>query len=160
MSGPDLKEKNMPTWLLVLLIVLGALIIIFVVLILLGRRNQKKMVAQQKELEKNAQPISFYIIDMKRLRIDKAGLPKIVVDNTPKFARMGKAPILKVKAGNKVMNLVCDNAVYKTLLPKQEVRAMVAGIYVVSAKRIRGPQVEAEKKKKKNRGESLLDRLR
>ena len=148
----------MPTWLLVLLIVLGSLIIIFLVLFLLGKRNQKKMEAQQHEVEKNAQPVSFYIIDMKRMKITEAGLPKVVLDNTPKIARLGKVPILKVKAGNRVMNLVCDNAVYKTLLPKQEVRAMVAGMYVVSAKRIRGPKYETSQKKKKR--ESFIDKIR
>lgn len=148
----------MPTWLLVLIIVLAAVIVIFAVFYLLAKRSSKKMEAQQRELEKNAQPISFYIIDMKRMKIDQAGLPKVVVDNTAKIARLGKVPILKVKAGNRVMNLVCDNDVYKTLLPKQEVRAMVAGIYVVSAKRVRGPQLELSKKKKKT--ENFLDKLR
>ena len=148
----------MATWLLVLIIVLAVILVAFIIVYFLGKRNQRKMEAQQHELEKNAQPINFYIIDMKRMKIDKAGLPKVVVDNTAKVARLGKVPILKVKIGNKVMNLVCDNAVYKTLLPKQEVRAMVAGIYVVSAKRIRGPQLETARKKKKS--ESLLDKLR
>ena len=129
-----------------------------VILFLVGKRKRRKMEEQQHDLEQNAQPISFYIIDMKRMKITEAGLPKVVVDNTAKVARLGKVPILKVKAGNRVMNLVCDNAVYKTLLPKQEVRAMVAGIYVVSAKRIRGPQLETSKKKKKT--ENLLDKLR
>lgn len=148
----------MATWLLVLIIVLAAILVAFVIVYFLGKRNQRKMEAQQRELEKNAQPVNFYIIDMKRMKIDQAGLPKVVVDNTAKIARLGRVPILKVKVGNKVMNLVCDNAVYKTLLPKQEVRAMVAGIYVVDAKRIRGPQLETSRKKKK--GESLLDKLR
>lgn len=150
----------MRTWLLVLIIVLAVLIIAFVVLFLLGRRRRNKMETQQHELEKNAQPVSFYIIDMKRMKITEAGLPKVVVDNTPKVARLGKVPILKVKIGKQVMNLVCDNAVYKTLLPKQEVRAMIAGIYVVSAKRIRGPQIETESKKRKKKTENFIDKLR
>lgn len=147
----------MPTWLIVLLIVLGVVIAVLVVLYFVARRTSNKMETQQRELEKNAQPISFYIIDKKKMRIQDAGLPKVVYDNTPKIARLGKMPILKVKAGNRVMNLVCDNEVFKTLLPKQEVKAMVAGIYVVSAKRVRGPQVEANNKKK---GGNFLDKLR
>lgn len=148
----------MPTWLLVLLIVLGAIIVIFVVIYLLGRKSQKKMDTQEEALKKNAQPISFYIIDKKRMRIQDAGLPKAVYENTNKFARMGKVPIIKVKAGNRVMNLVCDYEVYQTLLPKQEVRAMVSGMYVVSAKRVRGPVYDPKKKKKKT--ENFLDKLR
>ena len=53
--------------------------------------------------------------------------------------------MLKVKIGNRITSLVCDRDVYKTVLPKQEVKAMVSGMYVLSAKRVRGPQVEAKK---------------
>ena len=150
----------MPTWLLVLLIVLGSLILIFLVLFFLGRRNQRKMEVQQHELEQQAQPVTFYIIDMKRMNVMDAGLPKAFYENASKVTRLGKVPILKVKVGNRVMNLVCDNAVFKTLLPKQEVKAMVAGIYVVSAKRIRGPQIGTDASKKNKKMEKLLDKLR
>ena len=47
------------------------------------------------------------------------------------------------------MSLVCDESVFSTILPKQEVKASVSGIYVNSAKRIRGPIVETDPKKRK-----------
>lgn len=150
----------MPTWLLIVLIVLVVIVIVLLVLYLLGRRNQKKQEAQDEEIRKQAQPMSFYIIDMKRLRLKEAGMPKAMYDATPKLARLSKVPILKVKIGNRVMNLMCDPQVYKTLLPKQEVKAMVAGMYVVSAKRVRGPVVEPKLNKKGEPKVSILDRLR
>lgn len=150
----------MPTWLLIVLIVLAVIVIVLLVLYLLGRRNQKKQEAQDEEIRKQAQPMSFYIIDMKRMRLKDAGMPKAMYDATPKLARISKVPILKVKIGNRVMNLMCDPQVYKTLLPKQEVKAMVAGMYVVSAKRIRGPVVEPKLNKKGEPKVSILDRLR
>lgn len=152
----------MPTWLLILIIVLVVLAAIIFVMYFFGRKAQKKQAKQEEDLQKNAQPMTFYIIDMKKMRLKDAGLPKIVYDNTPKRSRIFKVPVLKVKAGNKVMSLICDPAVYKTILPKQEVKAMVAGIYVTSAKRVRGPQLESTKKRdKKGRvKESFIDRLR
>ena len=47
------------------------------------------------------------------------------------------------------MSLICDAKVYETLAPKQEVKATVSGIYVTAAKRIRGPIVESDPKKRK-----------
>lgn len=150
----------MPTWLIIVLAVLVAMVIVLLVLYLLGKRNQKKQEAQDEEIRKQAQPMSFYIIDMKRLHLKDAGMPKAMYDATPKLARLSKVPILKVKIGNRVTNLMCDPQVYKTLLPKQEVKAMVAGMYVVSAKRVRGPVYEPKKNKKGEPKVSILDRLR
>ncbi len=150
----------MPTWLIIVLAVLVAMVIVLLVLYILGKRNQKKQEAQDEEIRKQAQPMSFYIIDMKRLHLKDAGMPKAMYDATPKLARLSKVPILKVKIGNRVTNLMCDPQVFKTLLPKQEVKAMVAGMYVVSAKRVRGPVYEPKKNKKGEPKVSILDRLR
>lgn len=151
----------MSTWVIIMLVVLGVLIIALLALFIFGRRTQKKQEAQEEDMRRQAQPMTFYIIDKKKMRLKDAGLPKVVYDSSPKLARISKVPILKVKVGNKVTNLVCDGEVYKTLLPKQEVKAQVAGIYVVSAKRVRGPVYEDKKSKKNNNNkESFIDKLR
>lgn len=62
--------------------------------------------------------------------------------------RRAKLPMAKVKAGARVMTLICDEKVFSQILPKQEVKAVVSGIYITSAKRIRGPLPEAPQKKK------------
>lgn len=150
----------MSTWLIILLIVLGLMIIALIVMYILGKRTQKKQEAQEEEMKKQAQSMNFFIIDKKKMRLKNAGLPKVVVDSSPRLAKLGRVPILKVKAGNRVMNLVCDAEVYKTLLPKQEVKAQVAGIYVISAKRIRGPVYEGKVGKNGKKKESFIDKLR
>ena len=150
----------MAPWLIVVLAVLVSITIVLLVLYILGKRNQKKQEAQDEEIRKNAQPMNFYIIDKKKMYLKDAGLPKAMYDATPKLARLNKVPIIKVKVGNRVTNLMCDPQVFKTLLPKQEVKAMVAGMYVVSAKRIRGPVVEPKKNRKGEPKVSLIDRLR
>lgn len=152
----------MSTWLIILLVVLGVMILVLIGLFIFGRRMQKKQDAQEEEMKKQAQPMTFFIIDMKKMRLKDAGLPKIVYESAPKLSRLGKVPILKVKVANRVTSLVCDAEVYKTLLPKQEVKAQVAGIYVISAKRIRGPVYEGKGKKTKDGKpkENFIDRLR
>ena len=150
----------MSTGLLITIIVMGVLIIGMIVLYFLGKRTQKKQEAQEEDMKKNAQPMTFFIIDKKKMRLKDAGLPKAVYDSAPKLSRLGRVPVLKVKIGNRVMSLVSDGKVYKTLLPKQEVKAQVAGIYVVSAKRIRGPIYEPKKGKDGKKKESFIDKLR
>ena len=150
----------MSTGWIITIIVMGVLIIGMIVLYFLGKRTQKKQEAQEEDMRKSAQPMTFFIIDMKKMRLKDAGLPKVVYESAPKLSRLGRVPVLKVKIGNRVMSLVCDGKVYKTLLPKQEVKAQVAGIYVISAKRIRGPIYEGKKGKDGKKKENFIDKLR
>lgn len=133
----------------VLLIILAVIVVILAILVIVGKRLQKKQESQQASIEAAAQTMNFFIIDKKMMKITEAGLPKVVLDQTPKYMRRAKLPILKVKVGPKVMSLICDQKVFGTLAPKQEVKASVSGIYVTSAKRIRGPIVETDPKKRK-----------
>lgn len=130
------------------LIVLAVLVVILIVLYIFGRKAQKKADSQKEAMEAASQSMSFFVIDKKKMKIADAGLPKIVYEQTPKYLRRTKLPIIKVKVGPKVMSLICDAEVYKTILPKQEVKATVSGLYVTAAKRVRGPVYEPPKKKK------------
>lgn len=133
--------------LLVFIISIAVLVLILIGLFILNKRTEKKNKASKEALEAAAQTMSFYVIDKKKMRIKDAGLPKIVYEQTPKYLRRSKVPILKVKVGAKVMSLMCDEKIFPQILPKQEVKASVSGIYVTSAKRIRGPVYEPPKKK-------------
>lgn len=133
---------------IVLIIVVVILAAGLLALYLYGRKAQKKQAEQKEAMDAAAQTISFFIIDKKKMRIKESGLPKIIYEQTPRYLRRSKLPILKVKVGPKVMSLICDDKLFPTLLPKQEVKATVSGIYVTAAKRIRGPVYEPPKKKK------------
>lgn len=143
----------MSTALTVVLIILAVLLVLLIVLYVFGRKAQKKADSQRATMEGQAQTMSFYVIDKKKMKLTEAGLPKIVTEQTPKYLRRAKLPILKVKVGPKVMSLICDEQVFKTILPKQEVKAQVSGIYVLSAKRIRGPIPEPKKSRKELKAE-------
>ena len=139
----------MKTFFIVLIIILAVVVGALIALYFVGKKMQKKQEANQASIDAAAQTMNFFIIDMKRMKLSEAGLPKIVTEQTPKYLRRAKLPILKVKVGPRVMSLICDAKVYETLAPKQEVKATVSGIYVTGAKRIRGPIVETDPKKRK-----------
>ncbi|WP_026496325.1 hypothetical protein [Butyrivibrio sp. WCD3002] len=137
----------MSTAAIVMIVILVILIIALVTLTILGKRAQKRQEEQQAQMEAVKQSISMLIIDKKRMRINEAGLPAAVMENTPKLLRRSKLPILKVKVGPQIMNLVCDEKIFDSVPVKKEVKAEVSGIYVLSVKGIRGSNVAPEEKK-------------
>ena len=138
----------MPAPLIITLIILAILIIALVAITILGKRAQKKQEEQQAQMESMKQSVTMLIIDKKRMPIKEAGLPSAVLENTPKLLRRSKLPILKVKVGPQIMNLVCDEKIFDSVPVKKEVKAEVSGIYVMSVKGIRGGnQAPVEKKK-------------
>ena len=134
---------------IVLIVVVAVLLVAVIVLFFIGRKAEKKQAEQEQAMKENAQTISLFVIDKKKLKLKDSGLPSIVLEQTPKYARRAKVPIVKVKAGPRVMNLIADAKVFEQILPKQEIKATVSGMYITSFKRIRGPVYEPPKKKKR-----------
>lgn len=137
----------MSTFTIVLLVILVALIVACIVLYFLGKKAEKKQAEQQAQLEAAAQTISMLIIDKGRLRLKDAGLPDIVVNNTPKYLRRSKVPVVKAKVGPRIMTLMCDADVFPLIPVKKEVKATVSGIYITAVKGLRGPLETPQKKK-------------
>lgn len=132
---------------IVLICVTAVLIIAVVALYFIGKKSEKKQDEQQKQMEENAQVINLFIIDKKKMRLKDAGLPQVVVEQSPKLAKMAKLPIVKAKAGPRVMNLIADNKIWDQIVPKQDVKATVSGIYITKVQRLRGPAAQPKKKK-------------
>ena len=137
----------MNTVTIVLLVIAIILLIVLGVLTFLGRRMQKKQDAQQEQLEAAAQQVSMLIIDKKMMKLKEAGFPQFVVDNTPKYLRRSKVPVVKAKIGPRIMTLMCDGSIFEQIPVKKEVKATVSGIYITAVRGIRGP-LETPKKKK------------
>ncbi len=138
----------MSTGTIVLLCILAVLIIAIVVLYFLGKKAQKKQAQQQEQIEASKQAVSMLIIDKKRMRIKESGLPQFVIDQTPKYLRRSKLPIVKAKVGPQIMSLVCDEKIFDSVPVKKEVKAMVSGIYIVSVRGLHGKSVPVEQQKK------------
>ena len=119
----------MPWWLIMIIVIVVALAIMFV-LYRVGDKLQKKQSAQREQMVEAAQPMNMLIIDKKMLPMKDAGLPKMVMEQTPKRYQKAKLPT------------------------RGEVKAMVSGIYIISVKSVRGKKVaqEEETGKKKKKG--------
>ena len=114
-----------------LLVIVIVLAIIIAVLYFLGKKAQKKQAEQQELLDANKQTVSMLIIDKKRMKMKDAGLPQMVIDQTPKMMRGSKLPIIKAKVGPQIVSLICDEKIFESVPVKKEVKAVVSGIYVL-----------------------------
>ena len=135
----------------VVLILLVIGVVVMAVLYFLGSKLQKRQLEQEQLLEAAAQTVSLLVIDKKKVKMTQAvqaGLPKMVVDQTPKYMRWAKVPIVKAKIGPKVMTLMADERVFQSLPVKTEAKVVMSGIYITQIKSVRGGAVPAPARKK------------
>lgn len=147
----------MNTFTIVLLVILVILVIAVVALYFLGKRAQKKQDEQQAQIDAMKQTVSMLIIDKKRMKMRDAGLPQIVIDQTPKWLRGSKLPVVKAKVGPQIMTLICEEGIFDSVPVKKEVKAVVSGIYITGVKGLHGKQVVVEQKKK-SKFKQLIER--
>lgn len=139
----------MSTGWIVLIVVLVILIGVLVGLYFFGKKAEKKQAAQQEQMDAMAQTVNMLIIDKKKMKLKEANLPSAVLENTPKYLRRTKVPVVKAKVGPRVMTLMCDVKIFDLIPIKKEVKATVSGIYITAVKGVRGPLEAPEKAKKK-----------
>ena len=113
---------------------------------ILGKQAAKKAESAQQQIEAAAQPMTMLVIDKKKMKLTESGLPKIVIDSTPKLMRRTKVPVVKAKVGPRIMTLIADDKIYDLIPVKQEIKAMVSGMYILSVKSLRGPALTAPPK--------------
>lgn len=123
---------------MVLLIILAILVVILIVLTIIGKRMQKKQAEQKEQLDAAKQTVSLLVIDKKRLPVKDSGLPQMVIDQVPKMMRRSKMPIVKVKIGPKITNMIADEKIFDVIPVKKEVKATISGIYITDVKATRG----------------------
>lgn len=141
----------------IVLLVIAVLIIVgLIFLYRYGTKMQRKSEQSQAEMKAGAQTISLLVIDKKRLKLKEANLPSIVVEQAPRYLRGAKVPIVKVKVGPKVTNMMCDEKIFDLIPVKKEVKAVINGIYIMDVKGLRSgleqkPQKVGFFKKMKNK---------
>lgn len=133
---------------IVLIVILVLLIVALIALSIYGRKLQKRQEQTQKEMQAASQSVSMLIIDKKRMKLKESGLPQIVIDQTPKYLRGQKVPVVKAKVGPKIMPLLCDDKVFELIPVKKEIRAIVSGIYIMEVKGLRS-KLETKPRKMK-----------
>ena len=130
-----------------MLVILAILSIAVIVLYIMGKRAEKKQAAQKEQMDAMAQTLSILVIDKAKMRLRDAGFPSAVLENTPKYLRRTKVPVVKAKIGPKIMTLMCDAQVYPLIPVKKEVKAVISGIYITGVKGVRGSLETPQKKK-------------
>ena len=136
----------MSTVSIVLIVVLVVVLVALGVLAFWGNKQQKKAESAQQQIEAAAQPMTMLVIDKKKMKLTESGLPKIVIDSTPKLMRRTKVPVVKAKVGPRIMTLIADDKIYDLIPVKQEIKAQVSGMYILSVKSLRGPALTAPPK--------------
>lgn len=130
-----------------LLIALVVIIILLALLYRFGTKLQKRQETAQTQMQANSQTVSMLVIDKKRVKLADSGLPKIVMEQTPKYMRRSKLPIAKCKIGPQILSMICDEKVYDILPVKKEVKAVISGIYIMGVKGLHS-SLEAKPEKK------------
>lgn len=130
-----------------LIIVLAICVAAIILLYFQGKRNMKKRDEQQAAIDQAAQWVNMLIIDKKKLRMKQSGLPQQVIDQTPKFARLAKVPVVKAKVEPQIVVLIADNQIYDQIPVKKEVKASVSGLFISDVRGLREPLEKPEKKK-------------
>ena len=144
-------------WLWITLAIIAVVVIVlFIVLYFVSKKLQKKNDAAMAEMKAAARPASMLVIDKKRMPLKDAGFPQIVIDQTPKYARRAKVPVVKAKIGPQILSLMCDEKIFDLIPVKKECKAMISGIYIMEVRGLRGALQKDETKKKRG----LFARLR
>lgn len=128
----------MSTGWIVFIIVTVVLIGAIIALSILGKKMEKKQEESEATMRQGAQLVSIFVIEKSRKKLVDAGLPQIVVDQTPKYLRRSKVAVVRAKVGPKVAVLMCDEKAYTLIPEKKEVKVLLNGIYIVEAKSARG----------------------
>ena len=141
-----------------LIVIAVVMIAAIIFLYFFGKKQQKKMDENQKQIDAAAQQITMLVIDKKKMRFKDAGLPQVVLDATPKYARLSKVPVVKAKVGPKVMTLIAEASIFDMIPLRQEIKATVSGIYITKVRSLRGPALV--KPAKKNFRQKLMDKAK
>lgn len=139
---------------IIMLVIIVVLIIGCVILYFVGKKLQRKQEESQEQMQAQSQVASILVIDKKKMKLKDAGLPAVVVENTPKYLRRSKVPIVKAKIGPKIMTLMCDEKIFQVLPIKKNLKVQISGIYIMDVKGRGVLETPPEKKK------GLLRKLR
>ena len=132
----------METWMIVTLVIVLVVTAALIALYIVGSKMQKKQEKAQADMQVGAQTYSILVIDKKKMKMKDAGFPAIVLEQTPKYLRNAKMPVVKAKIGPKVMSLMCEPKIYDLIPVKKEIKAVMNGIYIIDVKSARGGLAE------------------
>lgn len=149
----------MSTGWIVTIVLLLILVAAAVALYFFGKRAQKRQAEQQAQIDAAAQVVQMLVIDKKKMRLNEAGLPDVVLQQTPKLMRRSKVPVVKAKVGPQIMSFIADASVFDEIPVKKEIKATVSGIYISKVRGVRGSITKGAEPVKKSRFQKFKETL-
>ena len=116
----------------ILLLVVVIVAIVVFVLYMLNRWAYKKMDSQSSMIEKTKTTQQVYVIDKRRDKITNVNMPKMVIDQIPKWSKFMKMNFVQVKVGPQILTLIADKRVFDAMPLKKTVKVELAGLYIVN----------------------------
>lgn len=141
------------TWIFdVILIVMAVVGIGILVFYFLSKWSYKKMGEHQEIIERTRQSTTIFVIDKSRGRLKPGILPKAVMDQMPRSAKLLKMNFVKAKVGPQIVTLVCDKDIYNALPLKKNAKVELSGMYISSMQGLKTKEeLKAMKKEKKEK---------
>ncbi len=136
----------MNTFWTVLFIILVVVVAIIAALYFFGRKMQRRQAEQEKQIKAASQTVSMYVIDKKKMKLKDAKFPAVVLEQTPKYMRGIKMPIVRAKVGPQISSFICDAGIFNMIPEKKTIKATISGLYITAAKGERGAVLQAPPK--------------
>ena len=118
----------------VLFVVLIIAAIVLGVLYYFGRKLEKRQVEAQATIDAAKQVVTLMATVKKKLKLKEAGLPAIVYEQTPWYAKRAKIPVVKAKIGPRIMTMIADEKVFLQLPLKTEAKVVISGMNITEIK--------------------------
>lgn len=115
----------------VLIIVAVIVGIAVVALYMFNKKSTRRMIQAQDFIDQNRMTTQIFVIDKRQEKPTVNNLPKAVVEQMPRYAKMRKVNLVRAKVGPQIVTLLCDKPVYNALTAKKTVKVDIAGLYIV-----------------------------
>ncbi|MCD8089333.1 MAG: hypothetical protein LUD81_01680 [Clostridiales bacterium] len=137
---------------LILVVVLAAAV---AALFFLSRWATSKYDDQQTQINRMKQSTTIYVISKKHDKAENVNLPKVVTEQMPKLGKFMKMYFVQAKIGPQIITLITDKNVYNAIPVKKNVKAEIAGLYIVSIAGLKSAdQMKKERKAKKEKAKA------
>ena len=139
-----------------IIIILGvAIVLVAAALYFLNRWSYQKMSQQTEAVERAKMTTSIFVIDKKKDKITNVNLPKVILEQMPKYYKLLKFHFVKAKVGPQIVTLMCEKKVFNAIPLKKNIKVDLAGIYIVEIKGMKTQEAYKKEKKEKKEKEKL-----
>jgi len=110
----------------------------------------KKFDQQQTLIKNSRTTATIFVISKKRDKAKNVKLPKVIMEQMPRMAKLMNMYFVQAKIGAQITTLICEKAVFNALPLKKNVKVGIAGIYIVDMPGMKTEkQIKQERKEKK-----------